>query len=924
MALASYSISSWSFNPSAATFTVTTSSRHNMPTTSSGIASAPYAQIEIQAGTTNNVQCEGAFSLSAVPSATTFQFQRNEVTADPGCAGGKMRVAPRIILKWDSHFAHSIQSASCSGSTATLTISPGIEGPSPSAASRWQLPYYSPIVVAGVGDTRYNGNWRISSYTAFPSTTVNYQVGSCSGFSTVGAGGTMGALPNKAVKNHLIYECTGASCALPANAANFSLVGVSQGNDGYFVDKGYSISVTNVDLGDAPATAPTEAMNQYLDTTIISGGGTTSLTLANAASNRVSSGNVWHDNVPNLLQACAAIPTSGTNAVGGHIFMPMPNSIYNLFPINANFDSTGNPGQNPPPCPSGTLIDFGSGIWQNGAIIPSAGVNFTSSAGSNNCTPAFYRAGGPSLVCSEGQSFPMVYWGEQSSSNFMSNLVFKTGVPYQIGFLFDEQSNGDGTAGLVFSNVHVGGTPTSTAIMDKAGFGRFWNLGGWSNVGGDFSQGRDYVIQPLCGVGVYGPNPPAPMPYVIYTYNTYHFGTMEVDNCGLYTGSFGTDVVLSDVLTEGPAGPVFKFNMGSFGPAGMTVNRPAYADFTGGSASPYFDVVNSAVRSIEVNYPNCATGVQPVFQSNSGGSYNGIRVRHTNAGSCGGGIGLPPTAGYILDDATNNQQTVNSTQFAVQGRGEIGAGQISNPTNAPTVTVSTSCLSFPAAGTYTYGVAVWDASSVVLTGVGNSTRIGPASSSVTLDGATQCAAIAQPPLPTGSVFWGVYRVSAPAQVGFNVFAHNGSTCPSFQPVSVTTIKDEAATCGSGMPTVNKTLLQSISRAGISGNILGSTFKSIANCNSRSSPAACGTAPAGLVQVAAAATKLTIKTTAVTANSRFSFTYITTGRGCSEAPANIAALLPPYVSAITEAESFTISMPIAPIANPVCISYILQN
>src|SRR5262249_20413427 len=107
MALASYSISGWSFNASTHTFTVTTSTAHNMPTAASGVSSEPYAQIEIKGGTTNSQYCEGAFSLTAVPSATTFQFTRNELNSDPGCSGGTMRVQPRVTLVWDSHYTYS-------------------------------------------------------------------------------------------------------------------------------------------------------------------------------------------------------------------------------------------------------------------------------------------------------------------------------------------------------------------------------------------------------------------------------------------------------------------------------------------------------------------------------------------------------------------------------------------------------------------------------------------------------------------------------------------------------------------------------------------------------------------------------------------------------------------------------------------------
>ena len=252
MALQSYAVSgTWTF--SNGVFTVTTSAAHNMPTAASGILTEPYAQIEIQQGSTNSPQCEGAFSLTAVPSGSTFQFTRNELTPlggpSPACTGGTMRIAPKIILKWDSHYTYNVQSATCSGGNATVTVSPGIYGPTNTAASTWVVPWGVKAIFSGVTDSHYNGAFSISNFA--PSGTapnsVQYGIGSCSGVTNVGAGGTMTMVPGKAVKNHLIYECTGTSCALPANAANYALVGVAQGNDGYFVDRGWSVLAANVD-----------------------------------------------------------------------------------------------------------------------------------------------------------------------------------------------------------------------------------------------------------------------------------------------------------------------------------------------------------------------------------------------------------------------------------------------------------------------------------------------------------------------------------------------------------------------------------------------------------------------------------------------------------------------------------------------------
>lgn len=922
MALASYSISSWSWNQSTQTMTITTSSGHNMPTTASGIQSEPYGQVEIQAGSTGNNSCEGAYSLTGVPSSTTLQFQRNELTSNPNCSGGTLRIAPEVMLKWDSHYNYAIQSASCSGSAATIAISPGIFGPGGTAASTWVVPWNVKAVISGAFDSHYNGAWTISNFGT-GGAAVRFNIGSCSGVTNVGVGGTLSIVPGKAVKNHLIYECTGSSCALPGNATNYSLVGVAQGNDGYFIDRGWGANPATVDAGDAPTTAPTSALNEYLDTTIASGGGTTTLALASAATTSVSSAKAWHDNVPNLLAACAALPanTSGTNS--GHIVVPVASSVYNYFPIIANFDMTGALGQNPRNCGAVT-IDFGPTTWLDGAILPGKSQNFQGGFGGTNCQASFYMMG-PALSCFQGYSYPLVYFEpEQGSSNWFKDVVFNPTQNYQTGILIDEQMDGDGTVSLRFDNAHVDGGIHSIPVIDRAGFGQFWNFGGWGNAGGNFSESIGFLIQPLCGMPTYQSSP-APMPYILTTYNSYSFGVMKIDSCGISTGNFGSNVVFNNMLTEGPAGPAVKVNMLPYGLSGITFNQADYADFTGGAATPYFDLTNSNVGSAEFLYTSCANASQPLLQTNSANSYNGIHVK-LSQNACSAGIGYPAGASVVFENLVNGLAIWNGTQLSLAGSGKLTAGQIANPSVAPTVTVSTTCTGHPAAGTYTYGVVAWDASSNVAAGTGGSTKVGPASAGVTLDGATQCAVISQPTLPSGTAYWGVVRVSGPSGAGNQVYAGNGSNGGnSFLPVSsFPTITDQVNFVAGREPVVNNSSLQLVTPSGVFGNVQGSTIGTIFNCSSTASPAACGSAPTGLVQVAAASMTLTVDTTAVTANSRFAFTYVTTGVGCSKPPTNIALLLPPYVSGIWPGKGFTITLPVAPVQNLACISFLIEN
>lgn len=106
------------------------------------------------------------------------------------------------------------------------------------------------------------------------------------------------------------------------------------------------------------------------------------------------------------------------------------------------------------------------------------------------------------------------------------------------------------------------------------------------------------------------------------------------------------------------------------------------------------------------------------------------------------------------------------------------------------------------------------------------------------------------------------------------------------------------------------------------NLIVGLYSTSANCSSVASPAVCGAAPAGQVQVAAAATTLQINTTAVTANSRVGcLAYSTAG---ITPPSNLASLLPPSISAITPGTSFTLAIPVAPATSPVNVQYCLIN
>lgn len=106
-------------------------------------------------------------------------------------------------------------------------------------------------------------------------------------------------------------------------------------------------------------------------------------------------------------------------------------------------------------------------------------------------------------------------------------------------------------------------------------------------------------------------------------------------------------------------------------------------------------------------------------------------------------------------------------------------------------------------------------------------------------------------------------------------------------------------------------------------VVVSSYGTLSNCSSSSSPAACGSAAAGSVMIAPGSSSVVVDTTAVTANSQITLTFDSSlgsklGAACNIRPQQ------PYVTARTAGRSFTISVPNNFTTNPGCISYSITN
>jgi hypothetical protein len=906
-----YTINNRSSSGDGTTVTYTTSAAHNIPT--SYYHGGQWPQVEITGLAT---ACNGAFTLTNVPNGTQFTISQQGVPdSTSGCTSGSVNVLPEMELRWDNHVSLPVTNYSCSSNVATITVPTLFT----QVYGAWPGNKFN---ISGSSDSTYNGTtFGISSQT---NTTVTFPV-TCNNVSDSGNfGGNMNVMQSHATKAHLIYRCTGASCALPANASNYALVGVAQGDDTYFLDKGYGATAASVDQGQYPSTAPTSAAPQYLDTTITAGGGTTTLTLANSASTSVTNAKTWHDNVPNIYAACAAVPGFSSSGAGngGILFIPAPDVLNgytnNMFPIIGNLISR--PVWANPTTYNcfNTELRVAASFWQRGTIEWNGAI--TGVAGGYGCLSDFYDFG--PLACFNGFAYPFFHFEPYLSGNqILSNMVLQPYQSYQSGLLWDVEQGGNGTVGFTMNNVHTVGSDVSYPTVIKSGFGWWWNQGGWGTAQTDYASGRSLLITTLCGNSSAYQNTATFMPYIFRSRSTYGFGTAEVNNCGVST-TFDGNYDIYDQVEEGARGPQWLFNTYPTGIPSMKFENSAYSDPTGGLATPAYDFTNSfAGGGVEIKNYACASGFQPLVAVNP--NNNNWFKFFTNGGQTCTLLGIDPVnnpKGLYSFEALANS-TDYKANWAVQLQGpasKIGAGQIATPTNAPSATVTTSCTGYPPSGTYAYTVTVWDASSVQSAGTGGQTLVSPASSGVTVNGTSQCVNITQPTLPVGAVYWSAYRS------GFNVYAADGSVCgPSFVPVSQTVITDQYGFTCSSQPSSNTTSLQVMNSGTIAGNILSATEATEGQCFSTATPAPCGSFIDGFVAIPAGSSSVTVNTSTVTANSNIQLVFDSSIGSKLGVTCNTTAQQP-YVSSRTAGTSFTISVPANFSTNPGCIGFHIKN
>jgi hypothetical protein len=257
------------------------------------------------------------------------------------------------------------------------------------------------------------------------------------GSSGLGANASLfnGASLSYTVCNHLILPAHSATGFQYAIYAGGTFIGMSRPAELFFEDCGSTIRGSISTPREVPSTTPVTATNDPLVTTIVSGAGTTTLVVANSASQSIAGVPILFDDAPAIA---AAVAFAGT---GTPVILPTSSSGTS-YVINSYLNLTGTIGvtlrqagslvlNEPIELPQGSTWN---GLEGGGAIANQAfGINQYRKVSGTNRFPFVYITG--SAVTVQGLSFSglkdsalLVLVDSSNFNGTFKNCVFSTGA----------------------------------------------------------------------------------------------------------------------------------------------------------------------------------------------------------------------------------------------------------------------------------------------------------------------------------------------------------------------------------------------------------------------------------------------------------------------------------------------------------------
>src|SRR5882724_10632165 len=573
--------------------------------------------------------------------------------------------------------------------------------------------------------------------------TLTYTAGTYSGNNTI---------------RYWIYRSQGAGA--------FSLVGLAQGLDPYFVDCGASKPI--VKPAYVPAIPPGSPQAGYLSTIILSGGGTTTLTLAVNAGTNANTQSVLHDDGQAILAAAAA---AAINSNGGDVYIPNPNPGTFSVVINAltNFNGISNSGNN-----MVNLLVAGSMVV-NQPLVLRTGMKIEG-AGKRNTS--FQYQGGAWLT---GTGSPLLYIPVRSAVTLKNLFLQTTGGPYSSALYADSDNSGNGSNGVIIDNVAFAG-------FNSDGFAREVVLKG----------GFDYLMRDtVCGTDSLGSNT-LPLPCMEFTNNsratvngpTQVPGRVIIERCffdnsgisvnsGPNPGATPGDYNINGCLSETMYQPFLSIRPGVDGAGRFYLTDIIGADQASGPGTPMIQTSGNKVNTVSVSGGSLLQN-QPVLITDQ--TVPALLVLKMHNSTNNYGYANPHVAFHDSFVEIQNQP-LNLT-----GTGRA-LSSLASPA-APSGCVVSSGGAVPV-GVIQYALTSIDAD-------GNESAQG-AAVAVTTTGGNQTVICTVPALPSGAIGYAIYRNTGGSFIRSGIFS-----CTNGVPqVRTGTFVDNASgTCGAPSSTIN--------------------------------------------------------------------------------------------------------------------------
>jgi hypothetical protein len=635
------------------------------------------------------------------------------------------------------------------------------------------------IALTGTSTSTYDGQHQVLSTPT--TTTFTYDATGQANDPNPPTGGTVNVIAKNLVQwNMQQYKQLQAYIYRSTNSGPYSLMGVTEGMDGSFVDWNVVNPPVSNGIGPIAAyislTTPTAvAVNGILASRITGISGTTITIAANAVATATSQP-AAHDNSPVVAAACSAISTTGGS---GTLYIPIGNSV----PFNSVLNLRDS-------CPYPTtpnklkILVNGAQLLVNEPIIARDQQTWIESIGGGGPQTSF-TVGVTSEIT--GTAYPLLYVPKGNGPTNIKNFLMDCYKGYQSCVVEDQDSGNGGTVNTNYENVYFHGSGGSMPVILRGGafFHRF-NYGVFGS-GGGYVSPESLIITIPNAIGVAGGG--------LILGGNMEFNKSTFINRGVLfeawttTGMSTSLLNFKDNLFESTTSPFIRFH-GAISVTGVDIVNPGLSDGIN-AATPMVELGNSAVNVMRIFNPYCGT-FAPIIADGGGG----IEI-----------IGNCSIIGATQFTQHNNYgSSLYSATNVGTNRGGYFFTQMARPAAAASL-VASSGGSVPVGPVY-YSIVAVDV-------LGNPTT--PSlQTGITIASGTQTVTITPPTLPVGATGWRVYR-----NVGAGSNTHNGTLLVCGQLITpllpgVPFVDNSSVGCGNDAPGFNFAGTAILSTTGYSG------------------------------------------------------------------------------------------------------------